>query len=198
MLHGVRVGDGERWSWIIWFKDSADCSDSIDGTWTREQALSGDAVAQFIHAKRSKHDAEFFHFLNESASSGFPLAADELGMLYLRGMNGVQPNITEAVRLFTLSSESGEPSGHYNLGLAALQQNNFAEAVKHFNDSAFGGNLLAIANMGVAYYNGMGGVEKGKSFHSKNNQLSKSANLFYRRFKLLPLFTRSFDSIRVV
>jgi hypothetical protein len=48
LLHGVKVKDdgGERWSWVLWFKDSTECHDSNNVEWFRECADKGSAVCQ--------------------------------------------------------------------------------------------------------------------------------------------------------
>ncbi|MFB0986287.1 MAG: alanine:cation symporter family protein, partial [Phycisphaerales bacterium] len=51
LLHGVRVEQGERWSWILWFRDSTACEEH-GGSWFAQCARDGDAVCQGLHANK--------------------------------------------------------------------------------------------------------------------------------------------------
>lgn len=53
MLHGVHVTKGERWSWILWFKNGCD---SVPADWHRQDAKAGDPVAMFLMARRLLND----------------------------------------------------------------------------------------------------------------------------------------------
>lgn len=62
LLHGVEVSSGQRWSWIMWLKDTADCQ-SRSSEWHLEAAQTGNPLAQFLHAHRSKEESVKFGWL---------------------------------------------------------------------------------------------------------------------------------------
>lgn len=49
-----------------------------------------------------------------------------------------------------------DPKAYYNLGRLAIEEQNFAKAVKLFEKAASNGLALAAFNMGVAYFKGQG------------------------------------------
>ena len=49
LLHGVGVESGERWSWILWYRDSPTCDDH-SGDWFTECAAAGNAVCEALYA----------------------------------------------------------------------------------------------------------------------------------------------------
>ena len=54
-----------------------------------------------------------------------------------------------------------DPKAFYNLGRMAIEEHNFAKAVKLFEKAATNGLALAAFNMAVAHYKGQG-AEKGQ------------------------------------
>jgi len=162
LLHGVRVTSGERWSWILWLKNSPQVNVSCDAVdsmqWTEAGAVSGDPLAQFLHAGRARSKAESLAWLRKSAEGGFARAANELGQALVEGTKGIK-NREEGRQWLQVAAEAGEPEALYNLGLLYLGDNVTA-AVELFREAGERGVGAACKNMGVAYYNGRGGVEK--------------------------------------
>jgi tetratricopeptide (TPR) repeat protein len=167
LLHGVRVDRGSRWSWILWFKDHSSCNEANDITWTESAAINGDAVAQFIHAKRnSENVTKKEYWLEKSARNGLARASNELGALYMEGPVGITKNLTLAKQYLIESSLNNEPEAYYNLGLLGIETGNYPEAVKNFEVAATHGLSLAAYNLGVAYYMGAA-VTKGTHYIDK-------------------------------
>lgn len=62
LLHGVDLGEQEaawgaaweRWSWILWYKDSAACEER-GHLWNAAAAEQGRPLAAFLHAHRAQH-----------------------------------------------------------------------------------------------------------------------------------------------
>mmetsp|Transcript_29430 Transcript_29430/g.54474 ORF Transcript_29430/g.54474 Transcript_29430/m.54474 type:complete len:574 (-) Transcript_29430:316-2037(-) len=159
LLHGVRVERGARWSWIMWFKDTKDCS-AEEGrllNWTTEDAERGDPVAQFIQGKRTSFLKNQLYWFNRSASSGFFESCNEMGQFYSDDSVG-QKNIYEATQWFSKATQLApdDPKAFYNLGRMAIEEQNFAKAVKLFEKAATNGLALAAFNMAVAHYKGQG------------------------------------------
>eukprot|EP00039_Didymoeca_costata_P013727 m.213282 g.213282 ORF g.213282 m.213282 type:complete len:141 (-) comp15859_c0_seq22:1227-1649(-) len=120
LLHGVEVLSGERWSWIIWYKDSSTCSNDRPAYWNQEEVSAKDPIALFLHAYRvhmtpgiSKETAqqEKFQLLLASAELGFPRAMNDVGTLYNTGA-GVELNETTARFWFQRAANEGHADGN--------------------------------------------------------------------------------------
>lgn len=105
LLHGVNVTAGERWSWVLWYKDSGTCAEH-GHEWQHAAAADGDPVAQFLHAQRvhlagaaGGGPPAKAAWLQRAADGGFGRAMNELGQMYKLGQ-GVGVDRAEAARLF--------------------------------------------------------------------------------------------------
>lgn len=169
LLHGVRVlpptptAEGEpprvpeRWSWITWLKDgNGTCDDAAVREWALEGATAGNAVAQFLQARRSRKAVDKVKWLRASAGSGLARAANELGMHLLQSAGRNASAVAEGEALLQLAADRGEPDALYNLGLRAIQRQDVPAAVALFARAAAAGSTDAAFNMGVAAYNGRG------------------------------------------
>jgi TPR repeat protein len=157
LLHGVNVTSGERWSWILWLKNSARAEEceAVDARgWMLRSATEGDPLAQFLHARRVRSPEEGLLWLERAARSGFTRAANEFGQRLVEAGR----NVSEGRAWLEVSARAGEPEGLYNLGLleATSEGGNVTAAVVLFRQAAERGLSAAAANMGVAYYNGRG------------------------------------------
>lgn len=162
LLHGVRVDAGARWSWILWLKDAADPArcDAVDATaWTADAAAAGDAVAQFIHARRVRAPQQRVRWLRAAAEAGLARAANELGMAYRTG-DGVARNASAAREWLSIAAAAGEPDALHNLGLFAADEGDDAEALRLFHAAAVAGSTSAAFNVAAALYSGRGGVNR--------------------------------------
>lgn len=176
LLHGVRVVPPrsdpgrapERWSWIMWLKDGRDCAKAAVSEWALDGAQRGNAVAQFLQAKRSASAGERQRFLRLSAAGGLTLAANELAMELLggdvrAGIGSPARNasaVKEAEALMRLAATRGEPDAIYNLGSRAAARGNMTRALSLFLKAANLGSTDAAFNVGVSAYSGKGGVEQ--------------------------------------
>lgn len=163
LLHGVRVGAGERWSWILWFKNSARAEqcDSVNATeWDVHAAARGDAVAAFLVARRAESPVTRARWLRASAAANFSRAQNELGQLLREGARGVARNVTAARELLERAADAGEPEAFFNLGLLAAADGEEARALSLFHRAALAGVPQAAFNVGVSFYSGRGGVDK--------------------------------------
>ena len=160
LLHGVRVDAGARWSWILWLKDATDAShcDAVDATtWTAGAAAAGDAVAQFIHARRVRTPQQRAQWLRAAADAGLARAANELGMAFRTG-DGIARNISAARAWLGVAAAAGEPDALHNLGLLAADAGDEAKALRLFHAAALAGSSEAAFNVAASLYSGRGGV----------------------------------------
>jgi len=83
-----------------------------------------------------------------------------MGYIYFKGTGGLEANINEAIRYFTLSAEQGHAIAQFILGTLYLFGNgvslNFTESFKYFRSSADQGNDLALIYLGYSYRYGYG------------------------------------------
>ena len=108
-----------------------------------------------------------------------------LGCLYLDGL-GVKRNYNEAVRLFRLAAQKGQPVGQYNLAYCYQKgygvRQDYAEAVKWFRKSAEQGNTGAELQLGEHYANGHG-IEQDYAEAAQNTlftAITYNANSFFK------------------
>lgn len=104
LFHGVHVQQGERWSWIIWFRTDPHCTMAGSQHWFKERAeVDGDPLSQFLHASRAgqmfrspqQRHATSAQWLNRSAHGGFAPAMHALGNAHAKG-EGVPASPREA------------------------------------------------------------------------------------------------------
>lgn len=183
--HGVRVlderndgGPSERWSWILWFRDSDTCQDHAS-EWHRECAHKGNPTCMYLQASSSRDSPRDVISWNQKASdSGHAQASVKLAYAYLKVLPSdfVEFNITKARELFGQAIlSSNEPDGHY--GMAALYLNQVrsiilgqpdneskqkmaieaqnsplvAKAIEHLEEAARGGHVFAMFNLGICH-----------------------------------------------
>jgi hypothetical protein len=153
---------GERWSWILWFKNVAESlsCDTEDGSaWAERDAEAGDPVAAFLHARRSRSPAAARKHLRRSAEAGFARAANELGHSLRQGGGAARQE--EGLRWLRAAAAAGEPEGLYNLALAEVSAGgggNETLAMALWGEAARRGLAVAAANVAVGFFNGRGGV----------------------------------------
>ena len=123
----------ERWSLILWYKDSPTCEER-GHLWNAEAAARGDSpVAAFLHALRVHLDPALHantnaaavrkaRWMRKAADGGFGKAMNELGMAYGGGL-GVPRSAASAARWFRRAlDEADEPDAAFNLGQLILER----------------------------------------------------------------------------
>lgn len=189
LLHGVQVDDfedrpSERWSWILWFMDSATCNNE-GYKWSENCASRGDPICQYLHGWRvhenpalttPQHHIQRKKWMTLSASQGFGEAAFQLGRSYFH-----YKNLTGAIWWLQKSRAAGEADASYQLGHVLLgglitpsciapgetrTEAAQREALGLFEEAAragaspFSGAQFAMYNIGVAYLFGFAGLER--------------------------------------
>jgi hypothetical protein len=192
LLHGVKVLDlpanpekTERWSWILWYRDSVTCQD-YSHEWFATCSDAGDPVCQYLHATKAGNipgssgdiDAIEVLALNRAAAEqGSGNAAIKVARAYLKLLPSMLAyNETEAARYFRVAVDSHHPDGHYGLALLLLAKVSRAEAdgkinttkrqkwkeamlskaVWHLEEAAMLGHAFAMFNLGIAHIYGYG------------------------------------------
>jgi TPR repeat protein len=139
LLHGVQVLDlpkdrarhTERWSWILWYRDSVQCHD-YSYTWFADCAeRDRDAVCLELHATKVGHipglsaeqQAEQVLQLNlDAAHLGNGNAAIKIARAYLKLLpSALSYNVTAAAHYYRLAIDSHHPDGHYGLAILHLE-----------------------------------------------------------------------------
>ena len=127
LLHGVQVEKNnliqkqhsERWSWIMWFKDSAQCH-QYGYEWSRKCAHRGDALCQYTYGWRiflnpslstAQSSIAREKWMTKSAMNGFGEAMFKIGRNHLG-----RQNMTGANYWFRRSIETGDPDASYQVG----------------------------------------------------------------------------------
>jgi hypothetical protein len=194
LLHGVRVDEvapgappPRRWSWILWYKDSATC-EQFGHEWSRAGAERGDPLEQYLHGWRLKLDPTLSPqqveqgtdmWYRRAAQGGLPEAMFHTGRRELgRG------KVADAIAWFHRARAEGEADASYQLGYAILaglitppglppgEARDMlvqVEALKLFKEaaragtSAYRGASFAMYNLGVAWLFGFAGLRKDPS-----------------------------------
>jgi len=96
------------------------------------------------------------------AEQGNAIAQYGLGLIYANG-EGIEKNLTEAMKWYRKAAEQGNANAQNNLGVMYDNgkgvEKNLTEAMKWYRKAAEQGNAIAQNNLGVMYDNGKG-VEK--------------------------------------
>lgn len=129
---------------------------------------STDSEKSFVDAmeafRRNEAGAAVVH-LRAAATAGHAKAQLVIGNLMLSGRNGVEKNEVEAVRMFKLAAEQGEPTAINNLGYATSKglggvMQSDGEALDLYRRAMELGNGLAAKNIGDAHARGTLGMAK--------------------------------------
>ena len=105
-----------------------------------------------------------FLWMERSAETGYAQGQCNLGNCYYAG-RGTAKDLEKAVQWYQAAAERNNDSAATQLGIIALEQNNYEEAVKWFRMAAENGYADAQNRLGVRYDNGQGVAEdKHKAF----------------------------------
>lgn len=178
LLHGVKVESGERWSLIIWYRDSSTCEEhGLD--WFKQCAEEGDPTCQHMYSTKvgpvpgsADPAAGRLRWAKLAAEGGSPVAMIKLGRAYLKRLpSSLKLDFTAAAKWFRRAAEaSGEPDAHYALAQMMLDgqlqppggeggggaEAVLAAAVRQFEEAAAGHHVFAAYNLGVAHLYGYG------------------------------------------
>ena len=193
LLHGVQVFDAdasthknrtfasERWSWILWYRDSADCTD-YSHEWFAECAKAGDFICQELHATKvgnipavqndpARVMSMVLYWNRRSAEQGNGNAAIKMARAYLKLLPSPLPyNVTEAKRYYLVAMTSQHPDGYYGMAqlyLSSLsgamnssssrnQTKVLARVVRFLEEAAIRGHAYAMFNLGIVHCYGYG------------------------------------------
>ena len=168
LLHGVHIGSAnhtatttttnpagdERWSWILWYRDSIHCTDH-SATWFRDCARAGDVICQELQA--SKEEAAAVVTWNTAAAEGGSgTAAVKMARAHLGLLAGLQrPRMEEAVRYYRLAIDAYHPDGHYGMAQVYLMQKKkqkyLPRVLRHLEAAAELGHAYSMFNLGIAH-----------------------------------------------
>ena len=114
----------QRWSWILWYKDSDTCAQH-GHEWSQDCARAGDALCQYTYAWRTTLDeslsdkakSERADFLKKSAEAGFAEAMFKQG----RSMLGLG-DVDGAVKWLVRAVERGDVDASYQIAQLLLSR----------------------------------------------------------------------------
>ena len=172
LLHGVKVynnNHGERWSWIIWYKDSVNCTD-FSNEWFTEKAAQGIPVYQALYANVVP-PGEMISWHRKAAEGGFANSMVKLARAYLNLLpSNLEFNPQKAEQLYKQAIQiTQDPHAQYGLvqmmlgGLIQFKKKSVTDLLKAvimlLEESAKGGNVFAMFNLGIAHLYGYSGVQ---------------------------------------
>jgi len=186
--HGVKVldtrddgGPSERWSWVMWFRDSDTCEDH-GNEWHHKCSEAGNPTCMYMRASRQSEMEEILKWNRLASDAGHAQASVKLAYAYLKRLASDLPYDRERARqLFEAAVvSSNEPDGHYGLaalyleGLdnrimqeptetakseaaaAARSSPDMMWAIRHLEEAARGDHVFAMFNLGICHTYGYG------------------------------------------
>ena len=169
LLHGVNVKDdgGERWSCILWYKDSITGKD-FSSEWFKDKAYSGNAIYQSLYANVVSEKDKIF-WLKKAAEQGHANSMIKLARAYMKILESdyFEFNPEEAYRLYNNAiATAQDPNAQYELAalvLTGLKKKSIFmmdilnETIKLLEEAAKGGHVYAMFNLGIAHLYGYTG-----------------------------------------
>ncbi|VEU44261.1 unnamed protein product [Pseudo-nitzschia multistriata] len=195
--HGVKVldqrddgGPSERWSWIMWFRDSDTCEEH-NSEWHRSCAEKGNPTCMYLRASTEPTEEGVVHWNTMASKAGHSQASVKLAYANLKMLPSrlIEFNQDEAERLFEEAiASSNEPDGHYGKAMLyltdtkksileqptneakaqaaweALGSETVKRAIWHLEEAAKGGHVFAMFNLGIASTYGYGSTDGTRDF----------------------------------
>lgn len=168
LLHGVKVNKdgGERFSLILWYKDSIECKD-YSNEWFRDKAYEGDPIYQSLYANIAPQN-EILIWHKKAADNGLSNSMVKLARAYLKLLpSKLKFNAEEAERLYKLAIEkTQDPHAQYELTQLILNgliekelqlHQRIKRVIYLLEESAKGGNVYAMFNLGIFHMYGYSG-----------------------------------------
>jgi hypothetical protein len=184
LFHGVKVlenvaldadkesGDQptapERWSWILWYRDSDTCEDNSH-SWHEDCAIAGNPTCQLLHARTRVNEKDVLHWNQLASDNGHGAASFKLARAYLKLLpSSLAYDYQKAKNLFQRAIDlTNEPDGHYGLAGLYLEEvhakrggkssyDPIMKALIHLEKAALGGHSFAMFNLGIAHLYGYG------------------------------------------
>jgi len=186
LLHGVKVYDlpdtpekTERWSWILWYRDSSTCEDH-GHEWFADCAEKGDILCKELHSTKvgavpgisEEETVQQILQLNiDAANGGSGTSALKVARAYLKNLpSKLDFDLEKAKYYYQLAIQSYNPNGYFGLAQILLtevisdyksqpftvQQNAWKdprvmEAIKLLEKAAYFNHPFAKFNLGVVY-----------------------------------------------
>jgi len=184
LLHGVQVHDvldnptkTERWSWILWYRDSPTCDD-FGYEWFADCAYQGDALCQQLHSTKvgeqpgisgQETSKQVLDLNIKAAAGGAGMAAVKVARAYLHQLPSVLPfDIAKAAEYYQLAIQSDNPDGHFGMAQLILvgimndykgksnegdawKDLRLAQVVKHLELASYSGHAFAQFNLGMVH-----------------------------------------------
>ena len=176
LQHGVRVDSGERWSWILWYRDSATCEEH-GHEWFAACAAAGNAICQGLHANKvglrpgaalssPEVASQMLMWNRRAAENGLAFAMVKLARAHLKRLPSPLMYDPAAAALWFRRgiTEWDDAECHYGLAQMYLENqtappastNRLIEAVHSLEAAAVKGHAFAAYNLGVAHLYGHG------------------------------------------
>lgn len=173
LLHGVEVESGERWSWILWYRDSTTC-DEHGHEWFAACAIEGNPICQGLHATKvnkvpgisgGEHARQMLEWHMQAAEGGMAQSIIKLARAFQKRLPSALPFEPDtAARLYQRGIELwDDPDCYYGLAQTLLQNQTQADgegpvrhALRLFEAAAKEGHRFAAYNLGVAHMHGHG------------------------------------------
>ena len=184
LLHGVKVYDipsnpkrTERWSWIMWYRDSDTCED-FGHEWFMECAEAGDPLCQHLDSTKVQSRPgitqdevvdQVLELNMRAADGGNGIAAVKIARAYMNHLPSTLPyDMQKAVLYYHKAIESHNPDGHFGMAMINLigvtkdysggskeseahKDYRVNRAIAHLEKAAYAGHAFSMFNLGIAH-----------------------------------------------
>jgi hypothetical protein len=183
LLHGVQVEEGERWSWVLWYRDSSDCKDH-SREWFEKCANEGDPICQGYYASsaasatssREEKYAKMQLWHMKAAYGGFPSSMLKLARAYLKQLDSTLPFDAVSAAFWYLKGIKlwSDPDCYFGLAQMLIANQTQPQlldlddlddfslstslelAVRLLEKAAVSSHAYAAYNLGIAHLSGLG------------------------------------------
>jgi len=202
LYHGVEVLENkhkkekknfvpERWSWIMWYRDSESCEENHGPEWFQSCADKGNPNCQSLLAQHNSDTPEImYHWFERACDNGQAEACVRLGRTYLKLAHSnhhfdpmkAQTLYQRAIKLshhpdafYVLASmvlafissynDGGSPLWEKEKNVVKGDDHRIIKVIQYLEGAAKGGHVLAMFNLGIAHFYGYGYPNGTKNYH---------------------------------
>lgn len=205
LLHGVKVypielddseSHAERWSWILWYQDSATC-EHHGGEWYQDCAEGGDPTCAYLQSMNYQISdlgfeqklKDFLMYVQRAADHGIPQSCNKMAAMYLKLLaSPFDFNLEKGRQYYERAiSSANDPVSHYGMANFILNEmkdnphdyQSLDRAIAHLEAAALNDHPFSMFNLGIVHCFGYGSayLDKAGSDFSVGGQWFEQSGL---------------------
>jgi len=187
LYHGVNVLENtdesgedhipERWSWILWYRDSDTCKLDYASEWFKSCAEEGNPKCELLQSTRVDDQHEMIDLTIRSCHSGNGAACVKMARAYTGALQTslISFDFQKAYEYYLRAIKMADhPDGYYGFALMilfpAMQSGNvhpddprIIEAIQNLEHASYRGHPYAMFNLGITHFFGYGYPKGGRN-----------------------------------